>query len=190
MKNIRDEIVDFVSINDQEIADRQLALECIDKFEDIFSRENKSIHFVTSALVLNKDRNKVLMTFHNIFKSWGWVGGHADEEKDLFNVVKKEITEETGIKFVNPLSSCIFSLETLPVLGHFKNGEYISPHRHISVDYVFEADEKEPLLVKADENSEVGWMPIEKMVSLSNESHMQLVYKKIINRLMNVGLFW
>ena len=183
MKTIRDEIFDFVPSCEQESVDKQLILSYLDSFNDIFSRENNLSHMTTSAFVLNKERNKILMIFHNIYNSWGWIGGHADGDIDLFSVIKREIEEETGVKGIVPVVNKIFSLEVLPVASHFRRGKYVSAHTHISIDYIFEADERENIRIKEDENSNIAWVPIEKVVSLSTEPYMKIVYQKMIDKI-------
>lgn len=42
-----------------------------------------------------------------------------------------------------------------------------------------EADEKEPLRIKADENSGVKWIDIDKIDSVTNEDKMKPIYKKL-----------
>ena len=43
-------------------------------------------HMTASAWVVNPGRTKVLMVYHNIYKSWSWLGGHANNEQDLLQV--------------------------------------------------------------------------------------------------------
>lgn len=71
-------------------------LKYIKKFNDVLTRQNEMFHFTTSAWVVNPSKTKVLMVYHNIFDSWAWIGGHADGNLNLLEVVKKEILEETG----------------------------------------------------------------------------------------------
>lgn len=181
--NLLELIKSYPPYNAQEEKDKAIIVSCLEKFEDILTRENKIIHLTSSAFVVNKKRDKVLMVHHNIYKSWSWIGGHADGEKDLFSVALKEVAEETGIKNVRPVSEEIFSLDIIPVQGHIKKGEYVSPHLHISVAYLLEAEESEPLMVKPDENSAVSWLPIDKIASYSNEPHMIRIYQKVIAKL-------
>jgi 8-oxo-dGTP pyrophosphatase MutT (NUDIX family) len=184
--NIKKEIDKYVAVGDQEIKDKELILDYLDKFENVFSRENELVHFTTSAFVVNKNRDKLLMIYHNIYNSWGWVGGHADGDKDLFKVIKKEIEEETGVKNLKLIVDGIFSMEMIPVKGHIKKEKYVSPHVHISIDYLFETDEKEKLKIKEDENSGVKWIPIDKVVVSSTEPHMQVIYQKAIDKIKNL----
>ena len=49
-----------------------------------------------SAWVLSRDRRRVVMVYHNLYRSWSWTGGHADGGRDLLAVAMREVTEETG----------------------------------------------------------------------------------------------
>lgn len=181
--NIKEELLRYKTVGDQEKKDKELILKYLDLFDNIFVRENELIHFAASAFVLNKNRDKLLMIYHNIYNSWGWIGGHADGDEDLVKVIKKEIKGETGIKKVKSLIDEIFSIEILPVKGHIKNGKYVASHVHISVDYLFEADENELIRSKEDENSGVKWIPFENVVDSSTELHMKVIYQKAIDKI-------
>ena len=97
------QIKKYKAFNEQEEKDKYLLLEWIMDNEDAFSRENKIAHITATGWVVNKDRSKVLMVYHNIYDSWSWVGGHADGETDLLAVAMREVKEETGIKKVCPV---------------------------------------------------------------------------------------
>jgi len=64
--------------NEQEKVDKELTLKYIDMFDDLLIRKNKLIHMTSSSLIVNKEKNKVLMVHHNIYNSCSWTGGHAD----------------------------------------------------------------------------------------------------------------
>jgi len=173
----------YIPCNEQENKDKKIIIKCFNMFDDILTRDNELVHMTSSAFVINKNRDKVLMVHHNIFNSWSWTGGHADGEKDLLLVAVNEVKEETGVKNVFPVSNDILSLDILPVLGHIKKEKYITAHLHISVAYLIEADENEPLSVKADENSAVQWIPIDEIALYSNEPHMIKIYNKIVSKI-------
>lgn len=169
--------------NEQEKKDKETILYCIDTFEDILTRHNEIAHITSSAFIINKTKDKVLIVHHNIYNSWSWPGGHADGEEDLLAVAIKEIKEETGVKSIHPVLSDIFTLDILPVLGHIKRGKYVSAHLHLSIAYLVEADESELLIVKEDENSDVKWIPINEVNASTNEPHMQKIYEKLISKI-------
>jgi 8-oxo-dGTP pyrophosphatase MutT (NUDIX family) len=137
----------------------------------------------SSAFVLNKERTKIVIVHHNIYNSWGWMGGHADGDSDLLHVAIKEAKEESGLSNITPISEDIFTLDTLPVLGHTKNGKHVPAHVHLTAAFLLEGDEKETLHIQENENSGVKWVPIEKMVELCPESFMQYVYDKAIRKM-------
>jgi len=176
-------IKNYIPYCEQEEKDKKLIEYCINKFDDILTRENPIAHITSSAFIVNKTKDKVLMVHHNIYNSWSWTGGHADGEEDLLAVAIKEAREETGVKNIHPVTPHIFSLDVLPVTSHIKRGEYISAHLHLSVAYLALADEDELLIVKTDENSAVKWIPIEDVNAYSNEPHMQKVYGKFISKI-------
>lgn len=141
-----------------------------------------------SAWVVNRERDKVLMLYHNIYHSWSWLGGHADGETDLLSVALREVKEEAGISKVRPVSEGIFSLESLTVDGHEKNGVYVSSHLHLNVTYLMEADPEEKVSIKEDENSGVAWFAPEEALERSTEPwFVDRVYKKLIEKMNHSG---
>ena len=183
MDKLRKEIKGYKPYNEQEEQDKNVTLKYIDTFDDVLTRQNEFGHFTASSWVVNKERTKVLMIYHNIYKSWAWTGGHSDGESDLLNVAIREVKEETGIKNVKPIKDDIFSLEIICVNGHVKRGKYVSSHVHLNVTYLLEADEGEELKIKEDENSGVKWIDIDKAIDLSNEEWMKGIYKKLIEKM-------
>lgn len=178
-----DEIKAYKPANEQEATDKASMLAMIQAFpENILLRENTIAHMTSSAFVVNKTMDKVLFIHHNIYKSWGWTGGHADGETDLLETACREVREETGLKTLTPLLDGIAALDILPVLPHRKNGLYIGTHLHFSPAYLLQGDEQEPLYSKADENSGVRWFFLSDIPAVCTEIHMLPVYKKLVRR--------
>ncbi len=178
--SLYENIKKFVPYNEQETTDKEVMLEFIENNKDVLTRDNRIGHFTTSAWIVNKERTKVLMIYHNIYDSWAWIGGHADGIEDLFQVVKREIEEETGVKNVRPLKGDdIYSIGIIYVANHIKRGKFVGDHLHMDVEYLFEADEDEALRIKEAENSGVKWIPIDKIDEYVSEEHMKPVYEKL-----------
>ena len=182
-KKLIEKIENYKPFNEQEEKDKPLILDWIRNNENAFTRENTIAHITASAWVVNKDRSKVLMVYHNIYNSWSWLGGHADGETDLLSVALREVREEAGISNVQPVSEEIFSLEALTVDGHIKKGKYVSSHLHLNITYLVEADSDEALFVKPDENSGVAWFTPEDALKKSTEPwFVANVYSKLIKK--------
>ena len=183
-QELLNQIEHYKPFNEQEEMDQQLILDWIQNNPNAFSRENRVAHMTASAWVVNKDRSKVLMVYHNIYHSWSWLGGHADGETDLLAVALREVREEAGISHVQPVSEEIFSLESLTVDGHVKKGKYVSSHLHLNVTYLLEADSEEAVCIKADENSGVAWFSPEEALKKSTEPwFVENIYSKLIEKI-------
>ena len=113
LKELKVKIEKYKPYNEQEEKDKSIMIEYINNFDNVLTRENEFAHFTASSWVVNKEKTKVLMIYHNIYKSWTWTGGHADGEYDLLRTAVRELKEETGIKNVKVLSSDIYSLENI-----------------------------------------------------------------------------
>ncbi|HAM37706.1 MAG: ADP-ribose pyrophosphatase [candidate division WS6 bacterium GW2011_GWC1_36_11] len=169
-QKLREELQKYKPYNAQEVKDKEVMLKYFEVFDDVLTRNNEIAHFSSSAFVLNKERNKILLVFHNILNSWNFEGGRADGDADLLGVAIKEVKEETGLKNVIPLTKDFFTINILPVSQHTRKGREVSAHLHLNVAYVFEADEKEPIQINEDENSGVKWVDIKDFLEITNNS--------------------
>lgn len=184
LQKFRQDLLSYIPWNEQEEQDRQLMLRCLDTEPDIFTRNNSLVHFTASGWIVNKERSKVLMVYHNIYHSWSWTGGHADGETDLLSVAMKEAREETGAVHLFPVTGNIFSIEALTVDGHRKRGKYVSSHIHLNVTYLLQAEETDALMIKPDENSGVQWIPVEEIEEKVSEPWMmERIYRKLLQRM-------
>ena len=179
----------YAPFNEQEARDRAVLMGLLRTGQDLWTRENEAAHLTASAWVVNGDRERVLMAYHNIYDSWAWLGGHADGETDLLAVALREVKEEAGIANVRPVSPDIYSLESLTVDGHVKKGQYVSSHLHLNVTYLLEADSDEAVSIKEDENSGVAWFTPEEALAKSTEPwFVTHVYAKLIDKLKSSDL--
>ena len=184
--NYLEELKAYRPKNEQEAADKEMILSYIKTFPDtILTRENGFAHMTAASMIFNHNRDKVLMIYHNIYRSWSWTGGHADGDSDMLYVAQREAREETGIKSLRVLQlevgkSPMAAVDVLPVWGHVKRGKYVCSHLHLNYSYLFEANEEETLRIKEDENSQVGWIPVDRIREKVTEPDMIPVYEKLI----------
>ncbi|MEM1483952.1 NUDIX hydrolase [Oscillospiraceae bacterium PP1C4] len=178
------EIEAYSPQNEQEYADRELILSLIDQFGDaVLTRNCRAAHMTSSGFIVNEQRDKTLMAYHNIYQSWAWTGGHADGESELLPVALREAMEETGITKVAAFSPEIASIDVLTVPAHIKRGKFVSAHLHLSVCYLLIAPEDQPIAAKEDENSGVRWLPLDRLAEFCSEPVMLPVYEKLIKKM-------
>ncbi|MDO4740555.1 MAG: NUDIX hydrolase [Eubacteriales bacterium] len=169
----------------QEAADKERMLQYIALFpHDILTRENPLCHFTASGWITDPARSKVLMIWHNIYRSWSWTGGHADGEADLLGVALREAREETGLVQVEPVLRSPVTLEIITVPGHVKRGAFVSPHLHLNLTFLLCAEDSQPLRPKSDENSGVAWFTPEEAEAACTEVWMRdHIYRKLNEKL-------
>lgn len=184
---LSDDICSYQPCNEQEATDQRLILHQLASDPHVFDRTSLA-HMTCSVWTIDPSATKTLMVYHNTYDSWSWIGGHADDERNLARVALRELEEETGIANAHLVTSCgpggIFSLEVLTVDGHEKRGRYVSSHLHLNVTYVALAPLDSPLRIKPDENSDVRWVALNEACSLSAEPWMaNRIYRKLIDKL-------
>ncbi len=185
-----DELMGYKPVNEQEEKDKEVMLAYVKHFDEkqLLTRENEFAHFTGSSLIFNETFDKTLMVYHNIYKSWAWTGGHADSEPSMLKVALSEAKEETGLKNVMPLNKGkLAAIDILPVWGHVKGENYVASHQHLSFSYILQANEKEHIQFKPDENSGVKWIPINKLDEYVSEPEILPVYNKIIKRALELA---
>jgi 8-oxo-dGTP pyrophosphatase MutT (NUDIX family) len=183
----RKQIIEYIPTNEQENQDKKIILNYIENFpHNILLRENVFAHITSSGFVMNKSMDKALMVHHNIRNTWAWTGGHADGDTDFLHVAIKEAKEETGINAVTALTKHIISIDILPVYGHVRRNKYVSAHLHLSVAYVLIASERETLIVKEDENSDVNWFSLDKFTEDYFDDKDVYLYNKLIQRAKHI----
>ena len=92
MEELIKQIEEYIPFNKQEERDKAQMLAFLHSGAELITRNNPVAHLTASAWVVSPDRKQVIMVYHNLYKSWSWMGGHADGDWDLLGVAKKEFS--------------------------------------------------------------------------------------------------
>lgn len=179
---LKQQIENYEPFDEQEQSDKEYFLKFIDTFDDTLTRNNVFGHFSSSAFVVNKQRNKMVVVYHIINDGWIYPGGHADGESDFLSVAIREVEEETGLK-TKVLDNKIFSIQANSVQPHIKNKKFISAHTHFDVIYILEADDTIPLVYRKDESKGVKWISFEDAENDDIVPFIRPIHKKLIKKL-------
>lgn len=182
--SLREQIEKYVPFDEVEEKNKEYLLKWIDSFDDVLTRRNEFGHFAASAFVVNKERTKMLVVYHNIYDAWIFPGGHADGEEDLLSVAIREVEEETNLK-TKVLDKSIFAISASPIVGHVKRGKYVPAHTHLDVVYLLEADENEELAFRTDESKGVKWITFEDAVGEDVVDFIRPVHRRMIEKLQS-----
>ena len=182
MEKLIKDLENFEPKDDMEVYVKDLFLNTIKLQPNALDRSG-NFHFTASAFVVNKEHTKMVSSYHKIYDSYTWLGGHADGIDNTLEVAMREVEEESGIKNIKLVGDGIFAIQMIPVNAHIRKGKQILPHMHLDCVYVFEADENEPLRIQPDENEDVKWLSFNELMTKSTEPYMIPIYRKLIDRL-------
>lgn len=174
----------YQPINEQETKDLQLMKQFVDAHDDALLRTNLIGHVTASVIILNEEKTKILMGYHNIYQSWGWFGGHNDGDPDCLKVALKEAEEETGLSHFKHVCDAPIGIDVILVHNHIKHGAYVPDHLHLNVTYGLLAKEADAINHNDAEHSGIAWFDLKTYEGHVKEERMKPVYKKLIDRML------
>ena len=174
-----EELKKYEPKSQSQIKIKEKFIELYNTYGDGIFERNDYGHVTASSIILNKKMDKMLMIYHNIYKHYGWQGGHNDGNSDPLDVAIDEACEETGLTRLIVIDK-VYSLDILPVKSHYKNGFLVESHDHYNFTYVFIAYERDEIYYNEKESSDIKWVDLEDLDKVCKEYEMLLLYKRVI----------
>ena len=171
------------SLFDRETANRFINF--VNDNEKCFDRSNLPGHITGSALVLNHDLTKVLLTHHKKLDMWLQLGGHADGHPIVHEVAMTEAREESGMLCLDFLKyeDVVFGKQTNIPLPFDLDRHMIPAHRqdpdhdHYDIRYlVIAGNDERPII--SDESHDVRWFTFDQAQSVTSEPSMLRQFAK------------
>lgn len=120
--------------------------------------------FVTTGIVVNRERTKTLIVYHKKLNVWLHPGGHLEKNETPDEAVVREVQEETGLDatffkeedFALPKDLDGKRLPTPCAVIHETIPAYKDQPQHIHIDFIYymEADDALPLTT----NEQARWI--------------------------------
>ena len=124
-------------------------------------------HVTASALVIDPEQGRVLLTLHKKLRMWLQMGGHCEpEDTSLEEAALREAREESGITGLTLLPGGPVRLDRHPIPAPC--------HCHYDVQYAVLAP---PGAVQeiSDESLDLRWFPYDEVASVADESVVRLL---------------
>ncbi|MET7450902.1 NUDIX hydrolase [Streptomyces sp. NPDC005574] len=146
---------------------RQAYLDHLDAHPDGMWKACTAGHVTASALVLDPERGRVLLTLHRKLRMWLQMGGHCEPgDATLAEAALREATEESGIAGLSLLPGGPVRLDRHPIPAPC--------HWHFDVQYAAVAP---PGAVQAisDESLDLRWFTYDEVAGVADNSVLRLL---------------
>jgi len=150
----------------------------ISRFHDCLAREQTYGHVTGSAWVVNRAGTHVLLTHHRKLDRWLQLGGHADGNRDILDVARREVVEESGLVDFELVEKTIFDLDIHPIPARKNEPE----HFHFDVRFAFKVTGSEQYTISA-ESKDLAWVKIADLSSYTIEESMLRMRRKWLSRI-------
>lgn len=124
-------------------------------------------HVTASALVVDPERGRVLLTLHRKLRMWLQMGGHCEpQDASLAQAALREATEESGIRGLTLLAGGPVRLDRHPIPAPC--------HWHFDVQYAAVAAPDAAHAI-SDESLDLRWFPYDEIADVADASVLRLL---------------
>jgi 8-oxo-dGTP pyrophosphatase MutT (NUDIX family) len=146
---------------------RQAYLDHLSAHPDGVWKACRAGHVTASALVIDPERGRVLLTLHRKLRLWLQTGGHCEpQDASLAAAALREAAEESGIAGLSLLPGGPVRLDRHPIPPPC--------HWHFDVQYAVLAPPQARYAV-SDESLDVRWFAYDEVADVADESVVRLL---------------
>lgn len=142
-----------------------------------FDTQNPRGHITGSALIVNRDFSRVVLTLHRKLGIWVQLGGHADGDALIERVALREAQEESGLTRLShfPLEGRVLPFDW--DIHEIPASAKIPAHWHYDVRYLIMAEDHE--LTISEESQDLRWIALDEVREYTREPSMLRQFSKL-----------
>lgn len=157
--------------DDHQALEQRRILEFVDSHPDALLRTCITGHLTASALLLDADGSRGLLTLHKKLGRWLQLGGHVDGEGNLALAALKELEEESGLAGIRidprPID---LDIHAIPARGAEPE------HLHLDVRFLAQAAQG-AREVLSDESLALAWIDGAALASLPVDDSVRRLFR-------------
>lgn len=139
-------------------------------------------HITASAWIINQEKDMALLTHHAKLDLWLQLGGHMEDDEDLYSAALREAYEESGLKSIKLLSSELYDIDAHLIPERRRSEE----HFHFDLRFLIEADSNEALQI-SPESKDLRWVKIEDIKTLNDGLSVMRMVDKMTGVLKSIS---
>ncbi|MEU1482199.1 NUDIX hydrolase [Streptomyces sp. NPDC005752] len=157
----------YVGDDTQQTELRQAYLDHLSGHPDGMWKACGAGHLTASALVIDPEQGRVLLTLHRKLRMWLQMGGHCEpQDTALAAAALREATEESGIAGLRLLPGGPVRLDRHPIPAPC--------HWHLDVQYAATATPGAVAQI-SDESLDLRWFPYDEVAGMADASVVRLL---------------
>lgn len=147
-------LTEFRGEDDHEESVRHTLLAFLGSAPDGCLRKHVPGHITASALVIDDNHEKVLLTLHPKVGKWIQLGGHCENtDETIVDAALREATEESGIEGLR-IDPLLLTVHTHPITCSLG-----VPTRHLDLRFLVHADPAAKPVISS-ESVDLAWWPV------------------------------
>lgn len=174
---IEDLVTSILPIDNLEHEHIQFTLNWIRSGADIFRIEKPALpdpHLVSYFVIIDSERNKILLVDQGQGELWLPTGGHVELNEHPKDTVTREVYEELG-------SEANFLLHEPLFLGVTESIWFTAKHTDISLWYLLKGDSTSEINFNRMEIQQIRWFDIDQIPYDYSDSHLKRFIDKVKN---------
>ena len=136
-------------------------------------KANPNRHITASTWIVNRARDKALLTHHAKLHKWVQLGGHTDEGEDWTAAALREALEESGLAGLKLADNGLFDLDIHEIPARADT----PAHWHYDLRFLVEADDGDSLTI-SDESRDLAWVPLDRLSEYTAEESQHRMARK------------